>query len=89
MPFIQKLQSKEQDFIQSREHKHHNLSTKKTNWRKKEWKSQQQTFVHIKWISPTIISICFMVYWALSSLHEGEALLQIATPGGDSFKIES
>lgn len=30
-----------------------------------------------------------MVYWALSSLHEGEALLQIATLGGDSFKIES
>lgn len=36
-----------------------------------------------------IISICFMVCWELFSLHECEALLQIATPGGESFKFES
>lgn len=89
MSFIQKLQKKEHDFVQSREHKHHNFNHKENQFKKKERKNQQQIFVHVKWISPTIISICFVMYWALTSLNEGEALLQIATQGGDTFKIES
>lgn len=38
MSFIQELQKKEQDFIQSREHMHHNFNHKEKQFKKKERK---------------------------------------------------
>lgn len=99
MSFIQKLQKKEQDFIQYRENKHQNLTAKKTNLRNKRGKTNNKHLSMLTEFYPPLLPYvlwyiehlvpCMKVKHYCKLLHWEETLLRLNHRGSVKFLVEN